>query len=151
MKRDKFPTRTIYLVGQMQKESANLVIDGAPIDMANPLEVVIREKQKVRKQSQNDLMWSRELKDISEQAYVNGRTYSAEVWHDFFKREYLPEEYDEELTKEGYRKWDVDPNGERVLVGSTTQLTTKGFSIYLEQVTAYGAGLGVMFGVREAA
>ena len=151
MTRDKYPTKTIYLVGMMQKETAKLVIDQAPVDMANPLEVVICEKQKVRKPDQNSLYWARELKDISEQAYVNGRTYSAEVWHDFFKREYLPEEHDQELTKEGYRKWDIDPKGERVLVGSTTQLTIKGFALYLEQVTAYGAGLGVMFGMRESA
>lgn len=149
--RDKYPTKTIHLVGWMQKETAKNVIDNAPVDMANPLEIVIREKQKVRKPDQNSAYWAGPLKDISEQAYVNGRTYSAEVWHEMFKREYLPEAFDEELTKESYRKWDIDPKGERVLVGSTTQLTIKGFALYLEQVIAYGAGLGVMFGARMAA
>lgn len=35
--------------------------------------------------------------------------------------------------------------GERILIGSTTQLTTGGFSDYLEQVYSYGANLGVLF------
>jgi hypothetical protein len=149
MKRDKFQTRSILLVGMMQKDTACLVIDNAPIDMANPIEVVIREQVKARKQSQNDAMWSGPLKDIAEQAYVNGRTYSTDIWHEFLKREYLPEEFDAELCKEGYRKWSLTPKGERVLSGSTTQLTVKGFSLYLQQVEAYGASLGVMFTTRD--
>jgi hypothetical protein len=151
MNRDKYPSRSILLVGDMQKNTAKLLIDHAPLDRINPIEVVIREPVKARKQTQNDLMWAGPLADIAEQAYVNGRTYSAEVWHEHMKAEYLPEEYDPELTKEGYRKWDYKPNGERILVGSTTQLTVKGFAQYLTQIEAYGAGLGVMFRVREAA
>ena len=50
-----------------------------------------------------------------------------------------------ELCKEGYIKWDVDPLGERVLVGSTTQLTVRGYSDYLEQVHVLGAEMGVQF------
>ena len=37
----------------------------------------------------------------------------------------------------------------RILKASTGDLTTKGFSIYLEQIYAYGASLGVQFGVSE--
>ena len=146
MKREKYPTRTIVLVGSMQKDTARILLEQAPIDMHKPLELVIREQQKTRKLDQQSLMWVSQLADISAQAYVNGRTYSAEVWHDFFKREYLPDEYDPELCKEGYRKWDYSPDGERVLIGSTTQLTVKGFAQYLTQIEAHGASLGVMFG-----
>lgn len=90
-------------------------------------------------------MWSGPLKNISEQVWVEGRTYSADVWHHQMKVLYLPEEYDEELTKEGYKKYDFTPTGERLLVGSTTQLTKKGFALYLEQIYAFGAGEGVQF------
>jgi len=145
MKRPQFITRTILLVGNMQAETAKQVISNAPIDPVKPLEIVIREQQKKRKQDQNALMWSGVLKDIAEQAWVNGRTYSAEVWHEWAKKEFLPEEYVEGLTKDGYKKYGFSPNGERVLVGSTTQLTVKGFSEYLEKLIAYGASLGVMF------
>jgi hypothetical protein len=148
-KREKYPTRSILLVGDMQKETAKLLIDHAPTDRINPVEFVLREPVKARKQSQNDLMWSGPMADIAEQAYVEGRTYSAEVWHEYFKEQYLPEEYDAELCKEGYKKWAMRPDGKRVLVGSTTQLTIKGFAQYLTQIEAYGASLGVMFRVRE--
>ena len=43
-----------------------------------------------------------------------------------------------------------DPAGERVLIGSTTQLTTLGMSRYIEQIEAYGASeLGVRFTTRK--
>jgi len=149
--RDKYPTKTIHLVGDMQKATARLLIDQAPVDPMQPIEVVIREKQKVRKPDQNSLMWSGPLADISEQAYINGRTYTQEVWHDYFKRKCLPEEYDPELCKEGYQKWDIGPDGERILVGSTKDLLVKGFALYLEQVYADGASMGVQFHERRAA
>lgn len=149
MKREKYPTKTIVLIGSMQKDTARILLEQAPIDMHKPLELVIREQQKARKLDQNALMWVSQLADISAQAYVNGRTFSAEVWHEFFKREYLPEEYDHELCNEGYRKWDYAPDGERVLIGSTKELTIKGFAQYLTQIEAHGASLGVMFGTSR--
>jgi hypothetical protein len=145
MKRQKFPTRTITLVGHQQLDTALHLLPHLPLDAEHPLELVVREKQKARKPDQNALYWAGPLRDIAEQAYVQGRTFSAEVWHEHFKREFLPEEYDEELCKEGYRKWDCTPAGERVLVGSTTQLTVKGMALYIQQVEAFGANLGVQF------
>lgn len=133
------------LIGEFQKATAKILIDNAPIDTQHPIECVIREAIKSRKTDQNSLMWSGALKDISEQAWIAGRTYSAEVWHEHFKREHLPEEYQEGITKEGYVKWDYLPNGDKVLIGSTTQLTTKGFSEYLEKIHADGVNMGVLF------
>jgi len=105
---------------------------------------------KARKPDQNALMWVGPLKDIAEQAWVNGRQFSDEVWHHHFKTLYLPEVFDAELCKEGYRKWDWSPSGAKVLVGSTTELTVRGFAQYLEQVYAEGAGMGVEFQARAA-
>ncbi len=85
------------------------------------------------------------MTDIAKQAWFEGRQHSVEVLHDFCKREFLPEEFDSELCRDGYRKWDIDPLGRRVLIGSTTQLTVKGYSLYLEQVFAFGSNLGVVF------
>jgi hypothetical protein len=72
---------------------------------------------------------------------------------DKFKSEFLFEEDAadlHELVKDPFKwkKWDYTPNGDRILVGSTTDLTVKGFSQYLEQVHAFGSSLGVMFHVR---
>lgn len=144
-KRDKFPTRSIMLVGDTQLAAAKAMLESAPLDAGQPLELLLREQVKARKPDQNAAMWSGPLADIAEQAYVEGRTYSAEVWHEYYKRLYLPEEYDPEVCKDGYRKWDYTPIGERVLVGSTTGLTIKGFSMYLNLVEADGANMGVLF------
>lgn len=150
MTRDKYPTRKILLRTQLQRETAMRVLQNAPLDDAKPIEFLLREEVKARKLDQNALMWSGPLSDIAEQAYVRGRQFSAEVWHEFYKREYLPEEFDPELCKEGYRKWAYMPNGERTLIGSTTQLTVRGFAQYLTKVEAYAAQeLGVQFHVRE--
>lgn len=148
----QFTTRRLVLVGDSQRDAAITLLQNVPLG----LEVLIREPVKVRSPDQNALMWTGPLRDISEQAYVGGRRYSAEVWHESLKRDYLPEDDAPdlcELVKDPltWRKWDMTPNGERVLIGSTTQLTKKGFSMYLEQVEAYGAMLGVQFSARRMA
>lgn len=145
MTRPKFEQRKILLRGPEQVERATTLLRNVPLDEAKPLELLIREEVKGRKPDQNALMWVGPLKDIAEQAWVEGRQFSTEVWHSYFKAQFLPDEFDPELCKEGYRKWDFDPAGEPVLVGSTTDLTIKGFSQYLEQVHAFGANLGVEF------
>jgi hypothetical protein len=114
------------------------------------IEMVLREPVKARKLDQNALYWAGPLKDIAEQAWLCGQKYADLVWHEHFKREFLPDEDEPniaELVKspEKYRKWAAMPNGVGVCIGSTTELTVKGFSQYLEQVHAFGASLGVMF------
>lgn len=151
MDRPVYQTKHVMLVGEMQKATVKIMIDNAPMDPMKPIEVVIREAIKPRKLDQNALMWVGALKDIAEQAWYQGRQFSADVWHETFKRLYLPEDEQEGITKSGYRKWDYMPNGERVLVGSTTDLTVKGFSEYMEQVYADGAQMGVRFHTKEKA
>ena len=152
MKRDPYPQKKIRLIGQIQLDNAMTVLKNAPLDTAKPLEFILREEVKSRKQDQNSLMWSCQLKSIAEQAYVQGRTYSTEIWHELFKEMFLPDEslfptpeQRAEMVKDSYRKYDTRPDGKRVLVGSTTELTVKGFAIYLQQVEAYGASLGVIY------
>lgn len=149
MKRARFPTRKILVVSPAQLGTAIAVLKTVPVDAANPIEIRIGEQIKSRNKDQNALMWAGPLRDIASQAYVNGQTYSADVWHEHFKREFLPEEADTELTREGYQKWRYLPSGERILKASTGDLTTKGFSLYLEQIYAYGASLSVQFGISE--
>lgn len=145
MTRQAFKDRKLYLVSQVQRDTLLALIPTLPLDSAKPLEVVIRERVKGRKLSQQALLFAGPMRDISEQAWFDGRQFSVEVLHEFCKRQFLPEEFDSELCKEGYIKWDVDPLGERVLVGSTTQLTVRGYSDYLEQVHVLGAEMGVQF------
>jgi len=145
MKRELYPQKKVRLVGEIQRENAIKILQNAPIDTAKPLEFILREEVKPRKADQNSLMWSCQLKCIAEQAYVAGRTYSAEIWHIEMKMEFLPEDFEEGITKDGYKKWDYTSKGDRVLIGSTTQLTVKGFAEYLTKVESFGANLGVMF------
>jgi hypothetical protein len=151
--RPPFLTRTIRLVGPLQRDTAIAALQNIPLDPERPIELVLREERKVRGLDMNAAMWAGPLREIAEQAWVNGRQYSAEVWHEFMKQKYLPEDNDPELAelvKDGYRKWDIDPAGNRVLVGSTTKLTRKGMHQYLLQIEAEGAGIGVMFTARAA-
>ena len=143
--RAKFATRTFLLSSEQVRDNLIAAVRNVPIDAKKPLQVVIREEVKARKLDQQALMFAGPLLDISEQAWFEGRQHTVDVLHEYFKRELLPEEFDPELCVENYRKWDVDPGGNRVLVGSTKQLTVKGFSQYLEAVFAFGAAMGVEF------
>lgn len=154
MSRPEFRTRKILFRTEDQRKAAHAIIDNLPLDEENPIEGIFREEVKPRKLSQNALMWVGPLADIANQAWYQGQKFSAEIWHELFKRMYLPEDDDPEiakLAKEGYRKWDYLPTGERVLIGSTTDLLVRGMAQYITQIEAHGADLGVQFGVREAA
>jgi len=149
MTRSPYATRTIRLIGEAQRELAYAMLRNIPLDPDKPLELVLREESKARRLDQNAAMGVGPLRDIAEQAWVDGRQYSAEVWHEHFKRQYLPEDADPELSllknPETYHKWAITPSGEQVLIGSTTQLSVRGFAIYMLQVESCGAGLGVQF------
>ena len=151
MKRQKFATRKFFLRTKAQLETLLSLLPNLPLDDEHPLEVRIGEMVKVRGLDQNSLMWVNQLADIAEQAWIEGKKYRDVVWHEQFKELYLPEEFDEELTKEGYCKWEIRPDGKRALIGSTTQLTRKGFTQYLTQIEAFGASLVVQFGARRMA
>lgn|ERR1035437_1644650 len=147
--RQKFVTRTIRLDTVERIRLARDLLINIPCDKEKPLEMVVREEVKGRKLDQQALMWACQLKDISAQAWHQGRQLSAEIWHEIYKRMYLPEGFDPELCKEGYEKWIYDRDNERILVGSTKQLTVKGFALYLQQIESDGAGMGVLFSTRE--
>lgn len=143
--RQPIKPRPFLLRDERVRETLIAAINNLPLDGTKPLEVVIREQVKGRKPDQNALYWSGPLADIAEQAFIEGKQHSAETWHHYFRRELLPDEFNTEECKENYVKWVIDPGGERIMVGSTTQLTVKGFSNYLEAVFAFGASLGVLF------
>lgn len=146
MKRPKFEQRRMLLRGQEQVDRAIALLSKVPLDPEKPLEFLVREEVKARKLDQNALMWAGPLKDIEEQCWIDKRQYNATVWHEYFKKQFLPDAYDPELCKsEAYIKWDYDPSGEPVLVGSSTDLTIKGFAQYLEQIYAFGAHMRVEF------
>ena len=156
MTRPKYTTRRILLRSDAQAQLVYAILKNAPLDNENPLLLTIGEAPKGRRSTQNEAMWAGVLRDIAEQAWVERKQFSAEVWHEFFKKKYLPYEGElmqselGELVKDPttYRKFDYGPDGERILVGSTTDLTVRGFALYMMQIEAEGASLGVQFSVR---
>lgn len=148
MKRLEYKTRNVRLIGEQQRANAVAILVGAPLDSAKPLEFILREEVKARKPDQNALMWAGPLKDLAEQAVIEGQRFSAEAWHHYLKEQFLPEEFDPLMCKEGYLKWEYTPDEKRILRGSTKDLTIKGFALYLEQVYAFGGNLGVEFQVN---
>lgn len=95
-------------------------------------EWVLTITRKKRTSAQNKRYWGRGvLAQVSEQARVGGRRYSAEAWHEQFKRQFI-----------GIIEL---PNGQ-VQGKSSTDLTTKEFSEFCQMVEAFAATeLGVVF------
>ena len=94
--------------------------------------LTLTARLKRRTPEQNRRYWGRGvLAQIAEQATVGGKLYSAEVWHEQFKRQFIG--------------FDELPNGQ--IVGkSSTGLTTAQFCDFCTQVEAYAAQeLGVRF------
>jgi hypothetical protein len=144
-------SRSIVLTDEVRRQNAQAMLRNLPVD--GSIEVVARTFQRQRSTLQNSYYWMR-LTEIGDQAWIGGRRFLPETWHEHFKRDLLPDDESmpreilETLVKnaETYRKWDILPSGERVCVGSTTQLTRLGFAEYMTQIEAYATQeLGVMF------
>lgn len=93
---------------------------------------VLTVTRRKRTPAQNRRYWGRGvLAQIAEQATVKGRLYSAESWHEQFKRQFI-----------GVIEL---PNGQ-VVGKSSTKLSTTEFAEFCDQVEAYAATeLGVTF------
>jgi len=93
-----------------------------------PLAVMVQEYKAKRSGDQNRYYW-RTLNEIAEQAWVGGRQFSADAWHEHFKRQMIGHE---EL-----------PHGGTAGI-STTSLSVAEFAEYVGKVEAYAAGeLGI--------
>jgi len=101
-------------------------------------QLVLTISLRKRTPKQNRRYWGKGvLAQIAAQAVVNGRLYSAESWHESFKRQFLGV--------------DELPNGE-VIGKSSTKLSTAEFCNFCEQVEAWASTeLGVCFIDLEAA
>lgn len=93
---------------------------------------VLTIKRMTRTKAQNRRYWGNGvLKQIADQAAVNGRLYSAETWHEFMKKKFI-----------GLVEL---PDGS-VIGQSSRDLSTAQFSEFCSQVEAYAATeLGVVF------
>jgi hypothetical protein len=143
-----FPKRTFFLREERNRDTLLGLIKNLPLCGDKPMQVTVEPYKRPRKLDQNALLWKL-LTEISEQLFIEGRQYAPETLHHYFKVQFLPEEFNDEECLADYRKWAYDPSGERVLIGSSTQLTVRGFSGYIEAITAFAANMGVEFHTRE--
>jgi len=90
-------------------------------DRDEVLEVNISINKTKRNLEQNKLLHAM-LSEIASQAWVNGKQYNAEIWKDFFKREFL-----------GVIEL---PNGQ-VMAVSTSKLKVKAFAEFVQKVEVY--------------
>lgn len=145
MNRQEFKARTIRLVGQVQLDSAMRLLPNLPIDPDKPLELIIREEKKVRGLDANAYYWVR-IGEISEQAWFSGKQFNSDTWHEYAKRNIMPET----VTIKGgdvVSKWVESPDG-ALHVMSTTVLEKKCFAEYVTAVEAFGSGIGVIFSAK---
>jgi len=92
-----------------------------------PMLIHLMTEKAERSLTQNRRYWAL-LSDIAENAWVGGRRYSKDAWHEYFRERYLPK-------LEG-------PMGEHPV--STASLTVKDFSAYMERIEAHAASeLGI--------
>jgi hypothetical protein len=91
--------------------------------VGKPLQVTISEYKSKRSVEQNKRYWAI-LNEIAEQAFVGGKQFSAEAWHELFKRQFIG---CEEL-----------PNGQMNGI-STTILSVSEFGDYMTKIERYAA------------
>ena len=132
--------QTIILIDSTRRDRAINLIRNLPVD--DTYEVVIQPKTKARGVDANALYWVR-LTEIAEQAHVDGRKFSKEVFHEHCRQTIMP---DMVTLKNGevVSKWLETPTGSATVI-STSLLSKKCFAEYVEAVESFGAGLGVMF------
>lgn len=121
---------------------AKLAYERAQMLIADGKEVRMRteEAEDDRSLRQNRFYWGVVLKEIGEQARINGQGWSAEAWHLYAKREYLGYVFKRE-TVAGRKRKVV-----RKELRSTTRLSVKRMSEYLDKLMAFAVtDLGVVF------
>lgn len=107
----------------------------ACLEANKPLRVIITQEEKKRNTEQNKRLWGYLYKAITEQAWVDGRQFPKEVWHEHFARMF------------GVCEEMILPDGEIITRRkSTTEMTVAEFAEFMNQVESYGATeLGVEF------
>lgn len=142
MNRNPIAKITVLIRSELQKDTLASKIANLPVDSDHPIQVVISEETKKRGLDQNGYYWLR-LGEISAQAWSGGRQYHSDIWHEYCKRNVMPDVVE---TKSGevVNKFIESPDGKAVII-STTHLSKKQFAEYTELVEAFGASMGVMF------
>lgn len=141
--------RNFVIRGPEQAQSLHTFLKNNAAAMAErgePLEVRVSVYKERATDEQRSLIWVIN-EQIAEQAWIGGRRYDAETWHEHAKREHLPAE-----TAKGIKKWRHLPDGTRALAMGTQHLNRAEKSEYIEKLLAWAAtDLGVQIQILETA
>ncbi len=121
---------------------ATLAYQRAVALIADGKEVRIRaeEAEDERSLQQNRFYWGVVLKEIAEQAVIDGARWTAEAWHEYGKRTYLGYEI-KRIVIAGRKRKAVSRQ-----LRSTTKQSVKRMSKYLDELMAFAVtDLGVRF------
>ena len=100
----------------------------ACMDRGRPLRVIVTEDEKKRNTEQNKRLWGYLYKTIAEQAWVGGKQFSKEVWHEHFARMF------------GVCEEMILPDGEIITRRkSTTEMSVGEFADFMTQIEVYAA------------
>jgi hypothetical protein len=127
-------------------EAARLAYANAQaiLDNGKPVHITCQEYEQDRSLRQNRYYWGACIREISEQATIEGQRWSGEAWHELFRRMFLG--YEIEKVRVAGRKRAVINRR----LKSTAKLKVKAFNLYLEKVQAFAASdLGVHFSVLD--
>lgn len=119
--------RTFILREERNKAALYATLDAnwrAMAEQGKPLAVDVHEHKDKRSVEANKYYWTL-LRFIASNAWINGRQYSDEAWHEMFKGEFL-----------GYEDL---PNGNRKPISSTV-LNVSEFADYLRKIEQYATG-----------
>lgn len=103
----------------------------ALIDMGRRVRLQVEEVEDERTLKQNSFYWGAMLRDVSEQAIIDGQRYTKDMWHEYGKREFLPRVI--KRVRVAGRK---NPVVTRT-IGSTKGLSVRKMSVYLEKFMAF--------------
>lgn len=137
--------RTFVIREQANAETLALFLAGNWRSMAErgePMQVTCSIYRASRTNDQLAAMWAGIIQPLADQAWIGGRQYSAEVWHEWLKRETIPAMAADQTepgqwVKNGSTLWRYMPDGSREFCGSTGMLTRAGMSEYMQRIEAY--------------
>lgn len=106
--------------------------------------LVAQAEEDAKTVQQGRFYWGIVLKEISEQARIDGVQYSAEAWHELMKRTHLPRR--KKLVRVAGKKRPVVTT----TIGTTQGIGIKRMSAFIEAVLAFAStDLGVEFSQRR--
>lgn len=137
------PVDTTVKTAEGARNVAVVVLQQARLMIADGKAVRMRchEAKDTRSVKQNAFLWAGVYSEISLQAKICGERWISEAWHELAKRMFLGYRYERAPGIAGV-------SGDRAVrvLRSTTELSVKEMSEYIEKVLAYGiTDLGVTF------